>query len=124
VVGLSKIIFYRPHDRRDWEYTYPSQQRPWICGSTLCYRKEFWIQHPFPDMNEGADTVFVWGLNGAGVISLPDSRWLVGIIHSSNTSPKRTDDAAWRPLPTETVCQLLGSDMPRYETFSIDIADQ
>jgi predicted O-methyltransferase YrrM len=118
LTGLSRIFFYRPSDNRAWEYVYPSGMRPWVCGSTFCYRKEFWLRHPFPDTNEGADTTFVWGLNDAGVVPLSNSRWLVGIVHSGNTSPKRTEDPAWRPLLTEEVCSLLGSDLLFYGTCS------
>jgi predicted O-methyltransferase YrrM len=117
IAGLSDILFYRPSDHCAWKYVYPSKERPWICGSTFCYRKEFWESHPFPDMNEGADTMFVWGLNrDAGVISLSNSHWHVGIIHSNNTSPKRTNDPAWHPLSLEEVSKLLGSDLHCYET--------
>jgi hypothetical protein len=117
LTGLSQIYFYRPADRRAWEYVYPGTQRSWVCGSTFCYRKEFWVRHPFPDMNEGADTVFVWGLNDTNVVSLPDSRWIVGIVHSTNTSPKRTDDPAWRRISADEIRKLLTSDILHYETF-------
>jgi predicted O-methyltransferase YrrM len=117
ISGLSQVLFYRPSDHCAWKYIYPSKQRPWICGSTFCYRKQFWDKHPFPDMNEGADTVFVWGLNHeASVSSLSNSRWHVGIIHAHNTSPKRTNDPAWHPLAIEEVYQLLGPDIHFYET--------
>jgi Glycosyl transferase family 2/Methyltransferase domain len=114
--GLSRILFYRPSDHRAWEYVYPKGMRPWVCGSTFCYRKEFWVRHQFPNMNEGADTSFVWGLNDAGIVSHTDSRWMVGIVHSGNTSPKRTSDPAWRSLPPEEVGNLLGPDILLYES--------
>jgi predicted O-methyltransferase YrrM len=117
VTGLSRVLFYRLTDRRAWEYVYPGQQRPWVCGSTFCYQKEFWLRHPFPDMNEGADTAFVWGLNGAGVVSLSNNGWMVGIIHSGNTSPKRTEDPAWHSLPTKEIHRLLNSDISLYDTL-------
>jgi predicted O-methyltransferase YrrM len=117
VTGLARVLFYRLSDCRAWEYVYPSQQRPWVCGSTFCYRKEFWLEHPFPDMNEGADTAFVWGLSGADVVSLSNSRWMVGVIHSGNTSPKRTEDPAWHLLPSEEIHRLLGSDISLYEAL-------
>lgn len=116
LTGLSRLLFYSPSDHRAWEYVYPNLQRPWVCGSTFCYRKEFWVRHRFPDRNEGADTVFVWGLTDAGVVSLPDHRWLVGIVHSGNTSPKRTGDPAWHPLPADDVRKLLAADLSLYET--------
>ena len=69
-------------------------------------------------MNEGADTAFVWGLTGVGVVSLSNSDWMIGMIHSGNTSPKRTEDPAWHPLPIEEIQRLLGSDVALYETIS------
>jgi predicted O-methyltransferase YrrM len=119
LTGLSRLLFYSPGADRAWEYAYPSAQLPWVCGSTFCYRKTFWERHPFPDMNEGADTVFVWGLNGdARVLALSDHRWLVGMIHSHNTSPKRTDGADWHPLPAEEIHDLLGTDISLYRILS------
>lgn len=68
-------------------------------------------------MNEGADTVFVWGLDHeVSVLSLSNGHWHVGIIHPDNTSPKRTNDPAWHPLSLEEVSKLLGSDLHFYET--------
>lgn len=117
IAGLSQVLFYRPSDHCAWKYIYPCKQRPWICGSTFCYRKQFWETHPFPDMNEGADTVFVWGLDHeVSVLSLSNGHWHVGIIHPDNTSPKRTNDPAWHPLSLEEVSKLLGSDLHFYET--------
>jgi hypothetical protein len=118
LTGLSSLYFYRTSDQRAWEYIYPGRQRLWVCGSTFCYRKQFCLKHRFSDLNEGVDTVFVWGLKGAAVVSLENNRWLVGIVHSSNTSPKRPSDPAWRPLPTEHIRSLLSSDYLIYEEFS------
>jgi predicted O-methyltransferase YrrM len=120
LTGLSRLLFYSPGADRAWEYTYPPAQLPWVCGSTFCYRKVFWEHHPFPDMNEGADTVFVWGLHGdARVLALSDHRCLVGMIHQHNTSPKRTDGAGWRPLPTEEIHNLLGTDLSFYQSLNV-----
>jgi predicted O-methyltransferase YrrM len=123
LTGFSRVLFYCPNADRAWEYIYPPAQLPWVCGSTFCYRKEFWERHPFPDMNEGADTVFVWGLNGdARVLALSDNRCLVGMVHQRNTSPKRTDDAGWHPLPAEEIYDLLGTDISFYREVAIALA--
>ena len=68
--GLSCLLFYEPRSGGVWEYSYADTTRPWVVGSTFCYHREFSEQHRFPDMNEGADTVFVWGLEGAKVLRL------------------------------------------------------
>lgn len=116
LVGLSRVLFYRPWDRCAWEYVCPSELFPWVCGNTLCYRKEFWKRNPFPDLDEGADTVFVSHLDRTCVISLANNRWLVAIVHSGNTSSKRTDDLAWRPVIAAEVRNLLASDIFLYDT--------
>ena len=115
LAGFSRVLFYRPRDSRAWEYIYPPGHRPWVCGNTFCYRKTFWVKHRFPNMNEGADTVFVRGLADAQVLPLPNNRCLVAMIHANNTSPKRTDGAAWHPLPSEQVHKLLDADQTFYE---------
>ena len=63
ICGLSRVLFYEPIARQAWEYTYPLGGRPWVYGATFCYHKKFWEQHRFPDMNEGADTTYVWNLD-------------------------------------------------------------
>jgi len=118
IVGLARVLFYSPRDDRAWEYVYPTAQLPWICGNSFCYRKEFWVRHHFPDMNEGADTVFVWGLKDAHVLPLSNNRCLIAMIHSRNTSPKRTDGAAWHPLPPEEMHKVLAGDHPVYENLA------
>jgi hypothetical protein len=115
LAGLSRVLFYSLRDDRAWEYVYPPAERPWLSGSSFCYRKEFWARHPFPDLNEGDDTVFVWGLKDAHVLPLSNNRFLVAMIHSSNTSAKRTDGPAWHPLPAEEVHNLLGGDHSWYQ---------
>ena len=115
--GLSRLLFFNPTANRAWEYAYPAAERPWVCGNTFCYRKTFWDGHRFPDMNEGADTVYVWGLHDAKVLPLADHRFLVAIVHSGNTSPKKTDGFCWQTLPAEEIRQLLSEDWQFYQSW-------
>jgi hypothetical protein len=117
--GLSRVLFYEPRSNRAWEYSYPGG-RSWVLGATFCYRKRFWERNRFPDMNEGADTVFVWNLQNANVIAHQDSRFFVGTVHSHNTSPKRTETSGWRTLSSEEIRGLLNSqDWSFYERFGV-----
>jgi Methyltransferase domain/Glycosyl transferase family 2 len=116
--GLSQVLFYDPRSNRAWQYLYPHSARPWVLGATFCYYKRFHEKHRFADMNEGADTVFVWNLPGSTVLAHQDYRFYVGTVHSRNTSPKQTETSGWQPLPPQDIRILLDDqDWRFYEMF-------
>jgi Glycosyl transferase family 2/Methyltransferase domain len=108
--GLSRVLFYQPAGERAWEYVYPMTGRPWVYGATFCYRKRFWEQHRIPDMNEGADTTYVWNLDGADVFALENHRFLVATVHSNNTSPKRTNTTGWQSRSSLEIRGVVDED--------------
>ena len=118
ICGLSRVWFYAREEQRAWEYVYPSRQKPWVYGASLCYTREFWQRHPFPEIRTGEDTRFVWADARARVHALPDSRLLVALIHGNNTSRKRTSDSRYQPREVGEIEQLLGGDAAQF--FSPD----
>jgi len=112
--GLAQLFFYEPRTDRSWEYVYAAAGRAWVSGATFCYRRQFWQRHPFPSINEGGDTAFVYGLRDAKVYAHADHNFYVAMVHSKNTSPKRTSDSRWHPCPTESLPALLRADMSFY----------
>jgi len=108
--GLSRVLFYEPRGDHAWEYAYPPGGRPWVAGATFCYFKRFWEQHRFPDMNEGADTVFVWNLQNPSVHAHPDHTFYIGTVHAHNTSPKQTQTSGWQPLPSQHIRDLFDDE--------------
>jgi hypothetical protein len=112
--GINRLLFYDVRDGRGWQYTYPSGQKLWLSGSTLCYRREFWANNRFAGVNVGEDARFVWAGRAAQMNVLADSTFHVGIIHSDNVSPKQTGMAYWQPYPVEHLKQLFDADWPRY----------
>jgi len=108
--GLSRLHFYEPASRRAWQYVYSMTGKPWVAGGTFCYAKDFWRNRRFPDMNEGGDTVYVWGLEPNEVAALADNRFYVATVHPGNTSPKRTDGRSWHPLRTEDIRALVDEE--------------
>jgi predicted O-methyltransferase YrrM len=116
--GLARLYFYDPAANCAWEYIYPVNQQSWVAGGTFCYRREFHHAHRFPDMNEGADTVFVWGLRDAEVLAHGRSDFYVGLVHPANTSPKRTEDPAWHRVPVQTISGLLEADYSFYQGWA------
>jgi glycosyltransferase involved in cell wall biosynthesis len=117
--GLARLLFYEPRTNRAWEYIYPptERERTWMGGGTLCYRKQFWEQHRFPEMNEGWDTVFVWGLTDTNVLPLSNHTFYVGTVHPHNSSPKRTDSLGWHAFPVQEIHRLLREDWSFYERW-------
>ncbi len=116
--GLSRLLFWDPCAGGSWEYIYPPSERPWVAGGTFCYRRGFWEQHRFPEMNEGGDTVFVWGLRNARIQAIPNADFYVALVHANNTSRKRTETRGWHPVPLQRITALLGEDLSFYEAWS------
>ncbi|EJL83269.1 glycosyl transferase [Polaromonas sp. CF318] len=106
ICGLDKVFFYAPEGRRAWQYVYDGRS-PWVCGGTLCYRREFWRGAPFADINVGEDNAFVWAPRHKRIVVNPDQHLYVARVHPRNTSPKETLNRRWRNYPVEQVERLM-----------------
>jgi glycosyltransferase involved in cell wall biosynthesis len=111
VCGAGRLLYYRPASAEAWLYSYPQSLRPWVAGNSLCYRRDFWAAGPFPAVAVGEDTRFVWAPRPMAMAVAPDHAFIVGIVHSGNTSPKQVHGAYWRPVPTTEVAAILGEGM-------------
>jgi len=117
--GIARVLFYDPRNDRAWEYRYPPDQKGWLCGGALCYRKSFWEAHPFPDFHGGEDTRFIWDAPERSLLALPDNSFFVGMVHSGNTSPKNTNGARWHPYPNAGIHELLRMDLDFYRHWAV-----
>lgn len=113
--GLAALLFYDPMRRQAWHYRYPLDPRPWVCGNSLCYWRSLWESYRHPEINEGADTLYVWGLPHSSVLPLADPHFLVGLIHAGNTSPKQPQAPLWQPYPEAEIERLMGEDWKFYQ---------
>jgi glycosyltransferase involved in cell wall biosynthesis len=79
---------------RWWRY----HLRPeYVPGTTLCYRKTYWEQNRFPDLQIGEDGAFV--SNARHVLTSADAGELMfATIHQSNTSPRQLGAAQWKEI--------------------------
>lgn len=118
LLGLSRLIYYDPRKNSSWEYVYPPGQRAWVCGNTFCYRKPLWRRNPFPSRNEGADTMWVWSLKEASISAHSENSFYISIIHTKNTSPKRTNQPRWIPHSTDKVRNLMQADFVFYTSVA------
>ncbi len=117
LTGLSTLWFYAPMLHRAWSYVYDVPSRPWVCGNSFCYRREWWRTHPHPSMNEGADTQLAWSLPPSEVVANPNRDYLVAIMHDHNTSPKRTHAPEYAEVPVERIEDLIGLDLAFYRSI-------
>ncbi|TXT39011.1 MAG: putative glycosyltransferase [Comamonadaceae bacterium] len=106
ICGLSKVFFYAPQARRAWQYVYDGAT-PWVCGGTLCYRKDFWRSTPFANLHVGEDNAFVWAPHNPRIATNPDHHLYVARVHARNTSPKDTQNRRWHSYPVEHIERLM-----------------
>ena len=107
VCGLSRIFFYESAGRRAWVYTYPPGGNPWVAGGTLCYRKTVWRARPFPNVDAGEDTRWVWALRNLKILALDDPSFYVARIHATNTGTRPTDRLPFATCPAQTVEEMM-----------------
>ncbi|WP_342328689.1 glycosyltransferase family A protein [Pedobacter sp. FW305-3-2-15-E-R2A2] len=91
ITGLNQVIFYSPSVNKRWMYEDTDMEQPWLCGATMAYRKSFWQEHPFIDIQVGEDYDFVWN-TGAKTFALDYPNGFVAILHAHNTSIKPVED--------------------------------
>ncbi len=98
VVGYCSMYF--TDGKEWWEYRgTPS----YAIGSSLCYRKSWWREHPFPARQVGEDGEFV--RNAARVSQLstaPAGELMAASIHASNTSPRQLSGHPWQRVAAQT----------------------
>lgn len=111
VCGLDKVFFYRPEGREAWRYVWDGAAH-WVCGGTLCYRRDYWRRFPFPDLDIGEDNAFVWKAPAERVAVNPDTSLYVARVHAGNTSTKATQGRRWHAWPVDQLERLMKGFRP------------
>ncbi|MBX3238398.1 MAG: glycosyltransferase [Chitinophagaceae bacterium] len=114
VCGINTLLYFDVNRKTGFKYIYPRDQRVWLLGSSLCYKKEHWQHHKFADINVGMDGLFVWATPAQQVKVLEDYSFSVHMIHNNNISPKRTDSGWWHPYPVAELISLMNEDWQVY----------
>src|SRR5205823_462641 len=100
--------------RRAWRYQYTGQPGSWVAGNTLAYLKSYWARNPFPDMQVGEDTRFLWNGRPQVLCDLADPSLCVAMIHGGNSCSKNTAGCCWQPCPETRLAELLGDHLAAY----------
>lgn len=79
-------------------------------GSTLCYRREHWAEHPFQKIACGEDTKFYKHPLNARVVGVAGFPYLsVAFTHDRNTSSRVFSGRRYRPADKEVLARLEGA---------------
>jgi glycosyltransferase involved in cell wall biosynthesis len=108
VTGMEEVYFLDPAAEKAWKYMYPKDLPRWVCGATLCYRRKLWEINPFPPVNVGEDSQFLWSEVPKKVIPHGEIRRYVALIHLTNTSAKDPQLPRWKAEDAEMVIALMG----------------
>ena len=61
----------------------------------MCYAKELWARSPFPELEIGEDTRFVFSPAVRRIADISAAACIVGILHGRNTAPKSVHSTHW-----------------------------
>lgn len=122
ICGLSRVFFFDPAQEAAWEYIYPGTVKRWVSGATLCYRKSFWEENPFPKRNVGEDLRFIWRDPDATITALPNNTFIAELVHADNAGAKRTHEDCWSPVPFRDLMSLIGADFAFYASLNSGVS--
>lgn len=114
--GINKLLYFDLKTKKAFQYQYPANQRTWLLGSSLCFRKTFWEKSRFAEIDVGMDGLFVWSTTDEHIHVLEDNTFSVHMIHQSNISPKKTDSGWWYTHPVDEIRMIMQDDWPLYST--------
>ena len=114
ICGVSRLRYLDVRTRSAWQYVYPEGHRPYVCDGTLCYAKDFWSHHPFPDEHENTGLAFLWSDTPKRIVALENDSFYIGVMHATNVSPKAVTAPRWSPYPVEHIQAQMGDDWERY----------
>jgi glycosyltransferase involved in cell wall biosynthesis len=83
-----------------WQYQGASS---FVCGTTLCYERGWWLSHPFEDMQVMQDENFATRAASCRQLAADgELNLMYATIHAGNTSPRSINgdpNSPYRPLP-------------------------
>jgi len=112
VCGTSLLYYYDREREQAWVYRYSASPAPWVAGNTLAYRRETWRRGPFPDVQVGEDSQFVWRCPPSRIVDLQDPGLCIASLHAGNVSAKETGGAYWSSERVERIREILAAGTP------------
>lgn len=80
-----------------WQFTIG---KGFVIGSSLMFKRSWWEEHPFPEIQIGEEAAFCQAAHEAKQLAaVPDLGLMYASIHEGNTSKKDLTNPQYRPLP-------------------------
>lgn len=92
-VGFHSISYWHTATRLAYQYR---GTRPYACGTSQCYRKDYWQNNPFPTVQVGEDSGFSSKAKSMGLLeSFDGTQIIVARAHDNNTWADRRKNLSW-----------------------------
>jgi O-antigen biosynthesis protein len=100
MTGYHSLLFWDERNGLGYRWTGPDG---YACGASMCYYREFWAAHKFPDITVAEDNAMVLEAQKAGgIVSADGCQVLIARAHGANTSSaQRIGQNNW-PLVAKT----------------------
>lgn len=85
ITGLNKILFYAVSSNYRFVFKDDDENKKWVCGATMAYKKNVWHKYHFSNMQIGEDTDFLKNSGGKIFINNYFEGFLAR-VHDSNVS--------------------------------------
>lgn len=103
VCGFNSILFIDENLKKAWRY----QTRDRAVGTSLCYTKEFFLNHLFPDTQQAEESSFMdAAIRANEFVRIAGLNLMVARLHAGNTVPKKPANS-W-----ENYQPILWEDIP------------
>lgn len=87
VTGFSNLLFWDLTQKKARRFV--SALKNYACGTTLCYKKDFWVIHQFRPQHSASDNDFVYPVMNQ-IASSKETRYMVARIHDCHHTSTKT----------------------------------
>lgn len=87
ICGINQVQFFSPASNKYWMTHNYNSKSPWLTGASLIYRKDYWRQHPFKNLEVGEDNDYVRN-HGAIIFAHDYFQGFIATSHDDNTNIK------------------------------------
>lgn len=106
ITGLKQVYFFDPLEHKAWIFNFPLNQ-PWVCGSSMGYKKSFWEKNRFPHVSQGEDDKFMWSLTLKKIAPHNHINQFAVRVHSQNTIPKQGPNMRLKPVSYDIIREMM-----------------
>ena len=114
ICGLQQILYCEVFTGKCWLYKYPAKAWPWLAGNSWLYKKKYWEQQQFPDVQGAYDTHYMFSRKMENYTVLKDHTFYVAAIHASNCCSKVTTGPFWYSIDPSVVRIIIGENSTQF----------